>query len=77
MNAYGLSTDGESGFLRESGGLHEEGIDWPAVIHEEYDWQQPPQFPVQFQPEDQGVPQSLPAWSDAPTERWLVPRKTG
>jgi hypothetical protein len=69
MNAYGHSTDGRSGFSQESGGFQDDGTVRPSVVHEEYDWQEPPQFPVQFEPQVQGIPESLPAGGDTPTER--------
>jgi hypothetical protein len=77
MKAYGHSTDARSAFLQETGGCSEQETGSPSVIHEEYGWEQPPQFSIQLQPQIQGVPQSLPPANDSPTERWSVPRRTG
>lgn len=70
------STNASSGLPQDSSGLREAGISWPVSVRERYEWHQPPQFPLQFQPDVIGEGRSFPPSENWPTERWLIPRKT-
>jgi hypothetical protein len=71
-----FSTNAGSTLPEDSSGLRGAGIGWPVSVLERYEWHQPPQFALEFQPDVIGEGRSFPPSENWLTERWLIPRKT-